>query len=233
MSAFNDNIKLIRGLTGLSQKLFAKLIKSNESNIKTYETTGVQCKDFIVLRELTDVASISLEDLKSKQLKATDISINVEKVDIIKKGLDTISMVSEPHIEYKTEARNTADFLAGRLAEKDATIVQIEKRITDAFAFAQKMEDHYLDSKHEKDRMLKIIEDYIKDIHANSKKTVERVHSLKTEIAAENREIMETLDQIAGNNPGTTAAKAGSIELAHQVHKSKTGKKVGVRKTNK
>jgi len=161
------------------------------------------------------------------------ISGDDEKEDTIdEKTADNFGthQVSEPHVEYIKPSNNSADYLAGRLAEKEATIEQIEKRIQDALSFAKKMEAHYLDSKSEKDRLYKIVEDYLKDIHANSNKSKEAIQNLRTEMIAENGEMMATLDQIAGNEPGTTASKAGTLEIAHRVHKTNKDKKAGTGK---
>lgn len=230
MSAFNHNIKLIRGLTGLTQHLFAKLIKSKESNVKTYETTEVQCKDFLVLKEITDVAGISLDDLKNKFLEAKDVKINLKMVDKVKGGNEANTIVSEPEVEYKTEPRNTADFLAGRLAEKDLTMTQVEKRIQDAFAFAQKMEDYYLDSKKEKDRLLKIIEDNLTALLTNSNTTLDRLSVVETIVRSDDTVIMNNQDLMSGKEVGTSAKEAGSRQLAADKRRKGKGSQVGARK---
>lgn len=74
----NSNIKLIRELSGKKQDEFAKLIKTNLSNLKTYENTGVKPKANI-LAAIAKFAGISIEDLRSKALRPEDITIQVEK----------------------------------------------------------------------------------------------------------------------------------------------------------
>jgi hypothetical protein len=74
------------------------------------------------------------------------------------------------------------------------------------------------------------VKEMSEEILTNSKKTQGDLRALKTEVVAEHGEMMETLDQIAGNEPGTTAAKAGTVELAHQVQKNQKGKKANMGK---
>jgi hypothetical protein len=220
MNAFNYNIKLIRGLTRLTQPLFAKLIKSNPSNVKTYETTDVECKDFVTLKALADVAGVAVDDITNKLLSVDDIKLKVEMVDLIKNP---------------RQNNGSADFLAGRLSEKDATIAQIEKRIEDAFSFARKMEDHYLDSKKEKEDLLKIISGYLKDIQSNSKQTADHLAEFANEVRVEHRVMMDVADKIAGQPIGTTRGAARNAELIVQKEHQGKGKKghVGAGKSGK
>lgn len=81
MSAFNHNIRIIRELTGLIQSDFAKLIKTNESNIKTWETTEVAPRSELVYRRIAELAGVSVKDLKTKELDPKSIHISVEKVE--------------------------------------------------------------------------------------------------------------------------------------------------------
>jgi len=81
MSAFNHNIKLIRALTGKKQPEFAELIKSNKSNIKTWETTETLPTDVLIYSRLAELAGVSVYDLKNKPLTEKDISLKVEKVE--------------------------------------------------------------------------------------------------------------------------------------------------------
>jgi hypothetical protein len=81
MSAFNHNIKLIRALTGKKQLAFAELIKSNKSNIKTWETTDTLPTDILIYRRLADLAGVSEHDIRNKALTEKDITLKVDKVD--------------------------------------------------------------------------------------------------------------------------------------------------------
>lgn len=110
-------------------------------------------------------------------------------------------------------------------------IEEIEARRSDAEATAIKMESHYNDMKNALERaqvtineILKPIKDQTQEILSSSKKVQEGLHALKTEIVAEHGEMMETMDQIAGNEPGTTASKAGNLEIAHRIQRTKRGK---------
>ena len=81
MRAFNYNIKLIRSLTGKNQKDFARLIKSKESNIKTWEPTKSAPRNQIIYSRIAELASVAVEDVKTKKLEEKDINIKVEIVE--------------------------------------------------------------------------------------------------------------------------------------------------------
>jgi hypothetical protein len=81
MSAFKDNIKLIRALTGKKQPAFARLIKSNTSNVKTWETTETLPTDPLIYTRLAGIAGVTVHDLKNKTLSENEINIKVDKVD--------------------------------------------------------------------------------------------------------------------------------------------------------
>lgn len=80
MLQINKNIKLIRELSGKTQKDFAKLIKSKLSNVKTYETSDTRPKA-PVLAAICDFAQISLKELEEKELTHKDLPFQVDKVD--------------------------------------------------------------------------------------------------------------------------------------------------------
>lgn len=81
MRAFNHNIKLIRSLTRKNQQDFAKLIRSKVSNVKTWETTQSIPRDEFIYQRIAELASISIDDLKTKKLDQKDISLKVEIVE--------------------------------------------------------------------------------------------------------------------------------------------------------
>lgn len=93
MLQINKNIKLIRELSGLKQEDFAKLIKVNLSNLKTYENSGVRPKA-IVLAAIADVAGISTDDLENKALTHKDVNLRVDKFDINNPLADTSKPLS-------------------------------------------------------------------------------------------------------------------------------------------
>lgn len=78
MLQLNTNIKLIRELSGKGQQEFAKLIKTNVSNLKTYENTAVRPKAN-VLAEIADYANITIDDLEKKKLTHKDIKLELKK----------------------------------------------------------------------------------------------------------------------------------------------------------
>lgn len=78
MLQLNTNIKLIRELSGKGQQEFAKLIKTNVSNLKTYENTDVRPKAN-VLAEIADYANITIDDLEKKKLTHKDIKLELKK----------------------------------------------------------------------------------------------------------------------------------------------------------
>lgn len=81
MRAFNYNIKLIRVLSGKNQKEFADLIKSKESNIKTWETTKSVPRDHLIYRRIADLAGVAVDDIKNKKLEEKDVKLKVEIVE--------------------------------------------------------------------------------------------------------------------------------------------------------
>jgi transcriptional regulator with XRE-family HTH domain len=81
----NTNIKLIRELSGKKQSQFAKIIKTNLSNLKTYETTDVKPKANI-LANISDYAGVSIDDLLEKKLTHKDITFDNIEVEIVEKS---------------------------------------------------------------------------------------------------------------------------------------------------
>jgi transcriptional regulator with XRE-family HTH domain len=74
----NANIKFIRELSGKKQAVFAGLIKTNVSNLKTYENTDVRPKAN-VLAAIANIAGVTIKDLESKLLTDKDIKFNWRK----------------------------------------------------------------------------------------------------------------------------------------------------------
>jgi len=104
MNAFNHNIKLIRALTKKKQPEFARLIKSNTSNIKTWETTETLPTDVLIYSRLAELAGVSENDLKTKKLSEKDIILNVEKVDEkIEKGSSYLKLLESNDQFFKNE----------------------------------------------------------------------------------------------------------------------------------
>lgn len=70
----NDNIKLIRELSGKTQKEFARAIATKLSNLKTYENTDVKPKMPVIIA-ISDIANVSVEDLQDKKLSYKNVKI--------------------------------------------------------------------------------------------------------------------------------------------------------------
>jgi transcriptional regulator with XRE-family HTH domain len=219
----NDNIKLIRELSGLTQAQFAKLIKTNLSNLKTYENTNVKPKAF-VLFNISLCTNVSIEDLERKRLKASDIKFDrnwmeeeklgeaVEKVETIR--ADENSTTPHDRLYHVIEARRR-DF------EKWAELARADKER------AEKEKDRLLDVI---DNNLALLIKIVGDIHASSKDMADDVSALTTEVQAEHRAMMDTLDKAARQTIGTTRAAARTVELASHEALAKKGRRAGVGK---
>jgi transcriptional regulator with XRE-family HTH domain len=128
MLQINHNIKLIRELSGKKQAEFAELIKTNVSNLKTYENTDVTPKAN-VLAIIAKFAGISLEDLKSKHLTPEDIHFEDEEVDNVEeRPYKTTGTVQDRYIslleetvketkDQRKELQARLDELTGRQAD--------------------------------------------------------------------------------------------------------------------
>lgn len=90
----NQNIKLIRGLSGVKQQVFADAIGTNLSNLKTYESTDVRPKENIILR-IAEIAGIEVNDLEKKKLTHKSITIDHSKLKKAKKVVSHGSDVNE------------------------------------------------------------------------------------------------------------------------------------------
>jgi transcriptional regulator with XRE-family HTH domain len=116
------------------------------------------------------------------------------------------------------------------IEEKERIIRLIESQIEKAEKEKEKLFKALENAQTTINEVLKPIKEQTAEILSNSKKVNEGVRSLKTEIVAEHGEMMETLDQIAGNEPGTTAARAGTVELGHRLQSAQKGKKANTGK---
>lgn len=112
----NDNIKLIRELSGKTQPVFAKLIGTKLSNLKTYETTDVKPKANI-LASIADFAGISVTDLIQSELTHKDIRIKSKNDKIVKKDVSHETLVEEPETEYQKAVNYKEKYIS--LLEKE------------------------------------------------------------------------------------------------------------------
>jgi transcriptional regulator with XRE-family HTH domain len=121
MLQINHNIKLIRELSGKKQAEFAELIKTNVSNLKTYENTDVTPKAN-VLAIIAKFAGISLEDLKSKHLTPEDIHFQDEEVEKVEEP---------PYKAIGTVQDRYISLLEQSLKEKKDELIELKGRIND------------------------------------------------------------------------------------------------------
>lgn len=64
-----------------NQKDFATLIKTKESNIKTWETTKSIPRSQAIYKRIAGLAGVKVEDIKNKILNEEDIKLKVEIVE--------------------------------------------------------------------------------------------------------------------------------------------------------
>lgn len=215
----NDNIKLIRELSGKTQVEFAELIKTNVSNLKTYENTNVKPKAYLILN-ISKYAGVSADDLENKKLYPEDVKFNDDEKD-------------ERDGNYK---KSPAD----PIAIYERIIEEKEARRRDAEAWAQKMEAHYNDMKNALERaqttineVLKPIKEQTQEILTNSKEVRENMMDGIIEMQSEHRAIMDGVDQILKQPIGTTFGKADILEEASQEIRTKDHKKKSAHKQSK
>lgn len=135
----NDNIKLIRELSGLTQKEFAELIKTNISNLKTYENTDVRPKAYIVLN-VSRLAGISASDLETKKLQAEDITIKVPKVEKVEKDASTEKASSGIEADFLEVIKMMVADLRKRSDEKEADLVALRSAVNEIKVVDNKVE---------------------------------------------------------------------------------------------
>lgn len=124
MLQLNTNIKLIRELSGKKQLEFARLIKTNLSNLKTYENTDVRPKANVIAA-IADIAGISTIDLENKALTHKDIQFGSIKannghehppkelpwqiIDRLSKGIENITEANLILAKKISSGRNGSD----------------------------------------------------------------------------------------------------------------------------
>lgn len=195
----NDNIKLIRELSGKTQADFAELIKTNVSNLKTYENTNVKPKAYLILN-ISKYAGISSEDLENKKLKPEDINLEDEKDD-----------------KDESKKRYSADYLAGQLAMAERLIAKLESDHEEAKADKNKLFDALAETRQTINELLKPMVASLKDIPPVLDVIVRNSHE-------HDKEIMKALDQLVGNAPGTLEKESGKRILKGAVEQQKKGK---------
>ncbi|HUR65487.1 MAG TPA: hypothetical protein VMZ03_03985 [Chitinophagaceae bacterium] len=96
------------------------------------------------------------------------------------------------------------------LREKDATL--------------SKLEAMYNDAKADKDRLFTIVEGYLKDIHANSSGNQVLLLKLIDATHADDKKIMDNLDELLHREKGSSFEEAGNNELAIAAAHANVGK---------
>lgn len=80
----------------------------------------------------------------------------------------------------------------------------------------------------EKDRLYRLLEKQLTDLYSNSKEMAEDILALTTEVQAEHRAMMDSIDVAAKQPIGTTRGAAHTVELAYeQEHQGKGKKETG------
>lgn len=135
----NDNIKLIRELSGIKQKDFAKLIKTNVSNLKTYENTDIRAKA-PVLAAIADIAGITVEELEKKKLTHKDVTITLPEKDE-KDGKDENATEKPQEAQDLTIGGSGVKLYLDRLK---AQITTLESNLASTLKLQQAIHDHLL-----------------------------------------------------------------------------------------
>lgn len=91
MATLNDNIKIIRRLTGQTQKEFIKNFTGvTVAMQKSYES-GTAKPDILYLQEIAALAGLPMEDLQKKSLTKADVKVFLQKGELVGKA-DPIQM---------------------------------------------------------------------------------------------------------------------------------------------
>jgi transcriptional regulator with XRE-family HTH domain len=85
MATLQNNIKIIRGLSGQTQKDFiGNFTGVTVAMQKSYEA-GIAKPDILYLQELSDMSGVPMEDLQKKPLTKADITISKKKGELVGK----------------------------------------------------------------------------------------------------------------------------------------------------
>lgn len=130
-------------------------------------------------------------------------------------------------INVLPEGETEITLLNALLEERDRVLEERNRIIEKVEAEKQARIDELIK---EKDNLNNILQKYLQEILANSKEISEDFDALTTEIQAEHRAMMDSIDVAAKQKIGTTRAKAGTAEIASVEQREKMGKKVASRK---
>lgn len=203
----NSNIKLIRELSGLTQSKFAELIKTNLSNLKTYENTDTRPKAYVILN-ISRLAGISSADLETKKLKAEDIKIDFTLVDKVDKD--------ENGVQPGVENTYSADYLAGQLAMAERLIAKLEEDKVEARADKTELYQALAETR-------QTINELLKPMVLSLKEIPPVLDSIVRNSTEHDKEIMKALDHLVGNKPGTLQKESGKRILKGALEHRKKG----------
>lgn len=220
MMQIHERIKVERLKKGWTEEEMAKELGIGRSTYQYWESTTPKVENISSAAKALglpdDYFFVTKPDDEDFKILSASKTIGVNKKNKIKgesiKGQQVF-----------VEAKDLTASFERIIEAKEQTIAEKEARRLEAKQWAERAES-------EKKDLFDMFKDYLKEILSNSNKTKDTLLALRTEIVAENREMMETLDQIAGNDPGTTAAKSGKVEIAHRVRNQNKGKKAGTSK---
>jgi hypothetical protein len=172
------------------------------------------------LNYISDIIGGSKEISPFVLERMVEFSINKEWVDTGKGNMllakaypenNNITMTEEPKGEYE-RALPLGDL---KITLKDYFNLLEEK--------ARKAEERERE-------LLDIIKRSLKNIETNSKEIADDIEALTTEIQAEHGAMMDSIDVAAKQPIGTTAAAAGTVEIASEQEHLSKGKKTGTGK---
>lgn len=195
----NDNIKLIRELSGKTQAQFAELIKTNLSNLKTYENTDVMPKAYLILN-ISKLAGVSTDDLENKELAHEDVRFN-------KQYLSPENIIDESSPAY----------IAGQLAMAERLIAKLEESNEEAKADKNKLFEALAETR-------QTINELLKPMVASLKEIPPVLDVIVRNSNEHDKEIMKALDHLVGNAPGTLQKESGKRIVKAAVEHQRKGK---------
>jgi transcriptional regulator with XRE-family HTH domain len=199
-----------------------KTIPSFDIVIKISKVTGMPLKEFIAAVD---------ENLANEKIEQDDISSN-GKINgrINESGSDNyieIKTAKGKNLKVKPNTLSDMAVLNAFLEERDQVLEERNKTIEKIEHQTQARIDELIK---EKDNLYEILHNYLNDIHTNSKEMAEDIEALTTEIQAEHRAMMDTMDVAAEQPIGTTRAAAGTAEIVSGQEHLNKDKKTGIDK---
>lgn len=217
MNYLGLNIKKIREEWELSQEEFGLLISATRGMVMQYEKRGTMPKNATVSK-IIKVTGLSKDVLFNSEL-------NVDEIP---------EMSQEDYILIQNFRENPDDYKDVELSDEEIKELISAKKskidsLTDALMLEKEMRRQ--DAERDKDRLYNIIEKYLIQIATNSINIKDMLSAVHKEMQAENGVMMDSFDLLLKQPVGTTASKAGTVEIAiHQQDRTEKGKKTNVHK---